>query len=166
MDHEPGLEHERVRDHRVVAGVGVLLDVEILLDDPAGVLEERPLGADRGTELLAGVVLVGRDRDDLRVGDRDLGIERRQLEVLLVLLRAEVAARERQDQRIVSLELAEPARRARVVGQLVVGEHAARRDVGAHRAHDSSSTRPGSRVVISCSSQVLPSGSLKPAKEP
>src|SRR4051794_7839210 len=30
---EPGLEHERVRDHRVVLGVRVLLDVEVLLDD-------------------------------------------------------------------------------------------------------------------------------------
>src|SRR5664279_1813514 len=26
------LQHERVRDHRVVVGVGVLLDVEVLLD--------------------------------------------------------------------------------------------------------------------------------------
>ena len=30
---EPGLEHERVRDHRIVVGVGVLLDVEVALDD-------------------------------------------------------------------------------------------------------------------------------------
>src|SRR3954449_10742201 len=32
VDDEPGLEHERVRGHRVVFGVGVLLDVEVLLD--------------------------------------------------------------------------------------------------------------------------------------
>ena len=31
-DHEARLEHERVRDHRIVLGVGVLLDVEILLN--------------------------------------------------------------------------------------------------------------------------------------
>ena len=49
---EPGLEHERVRDHRVVVGVGVLLDVEVLLHDPLRVREERPLGADRRAELL------------------------------------------------------------------------------------------------------------------
>src|SRR5207249_12117347 len=36
VDDEPGLEHDRVRDHRVVLGVGVLLDVEALLDDAAG----------------------------------------------------------------------------------------------------------------------------------
>jgi hypothetical protein len=59
MDDQPRLEHERVGDHRVVLGVGVLLDVEVLLDDPPGVLEEGPLGADRVAELLARVVLVG-----------------------------------------------------------------------------------------------------------
>src|SRR5262245_10571599 len=32
VDDEPRLEHERVRDHRVVFRVGILLDVEILLD--------------------------------------------------------------------------------------------------------------------------------------
>ena len=52
VDDEPGLEHERVRDHRVVLGVGVLLDVEVPLDDAPRVGEERPLGADRGAELL------------------------------------------------------------------------------------------------------------------
>src|SRR5215217_1073863 len=31
VDDQPGLEHQRVRDHRVVLGVGVLLDVEVLL---------------------------------------------------------------------------------------------------------------------------------------
>src|SRR5712691_9429556 len=31
MDHEPGLEDERVRDHRVVMGVGVLLDLQVFL---------------------------------------------------------------------------------------------------------------------------------------
>src|SRR5580704_14952735 len=31
VDHKARLEHERMRDHRIVLGVGVLLDVEILL---------------------------------------------------------------------------------------------------------------------------------------
>jgi hypothetical protein len=61
-----------VRDHRVVVGVGVLLDVEVLLDDALRVREERPLRADRVPELLERVVLVGRDRRDLRIGDVDL----------------------------------------------------------------------------------------------
>src|SRR5215210_3543122 len=74
VDDEPGLEHERVRDHRVVVGVGVLLDVEVLLDHALRVGEEGPLGADRVAELLQRVMLVGRDRGDLGVGDVDLRI--------------------------------------------------------------------------------------------
>ena len=60
------------------------------------------------------VMVVGRDRGDLGVGDGDLRVERRELEVLLVLLGAVVAAGERQDQRVVALDLAEPARDASV----------------------------------------------------
>jgi hypothetical protein len=55
------------------------------------------------------VVLVGRDRRHLGVGDGDLRIERGEFEMLLVLLRAVVAARQREDQRIVALQLAELA---------------------------------------------------------
>jgi hypothetical protein len=58
-------------------------------------------------------VVVGRDRGDLRVGHRDLRVERGELQVLLVLLRAVVAAREREDQRVVALQLAELARGVR-----------------------------------------------------
>jgi hypothetical protein len=126
------LEHQGVRDHRVVLGVGVLLDVEVLLDDPAGVGEEGPEGADRRPELLQCVVLVGGDRDDLRVRDRDLRLERGQVEVLLVFLGTEVAAGEREDQRVAALQLAERADGAGVVGQRVVREHAAGDDVRTH----------------------------------
>jgi hypothetical protein len=51
VDDEAGLEHKRVRDHRVVFGVGVLLDVEILLDASFRIGQERPLGTDGRTEL-------------------------------------------------------------------------------------------------------------------
>src|SRR5215218_7459912 len=108
VDDEPRLEHERVRDHRVVLGVGVLLDVEVLLDDAVRVREEGPLGTHRVAELLARVVGVGRDRDDRGVRDVDLGVVGRELEVLLVLLGAIVAAREGEDHGVVALQLAEP----------------------------------------------------------
>ena len=83
-------------------------------------------------ELLERVVLVGRDRGDLGVGHRDLRVEGGELEMLLVLLRAVVAAGEGEDQRVVALDLAQLRGRVRVVGQLVVGEGRAGDDVGAH----------------------------------
>src|SRR5256885_13111424 len=77
-------------------------------------------------------MVVGRDRGDPGVRHGDLRVERGELQMLLVLLRAVVAAREREDQRVVALQLAEPAWRARVIGQLVVGKAAAGRDVRTH----------------------------------
>jgi hypothetical protein len=126
---EARLEHERVGDHRIVVRVGVLLDVEVPLDDAPRIGQERPVRADRGPELLQRVVLVGRDRDDLRVRHRQLGLERRQLQVLLVLLRAVVPAGEREDHRVVTLELAERARHVGVIRQFIVGERGTGCDV-------------------------------------
>ena len=54
---------------------------------------------------LEGVVLVGRDGGDLGVGHRDPRVERGQLEMLLVLLGAVVAAGEGQDQGVAALAL-------------------------------------------------------------
>jgi hypothetical protein len=103
VDHEPWLEHERVRNHRIVFGVGILLDVEVLLNLSLRVGEEGPLGTDRRTEFLKSMVIVGGDRGDLSVRHRDLRVERGEFQMLLVLLWAIVAAREREDQRIVAL---------------------------------------------------------------
>jgi hypothetical protein len=49
---QPRFEYEDVRDHRVVVGVGVLLDVQIALDGPARIGQGGPLRAERRTELL------------------------------------------------------------------------------------------------------------------
>ena len=46
VNHEARLEHERMRDHRMVLGVSVLLDVEILLNRSVGVRKKCPLGSD------------------------------------------------------------------------------------------------------------------------
>jgi len=37
VNDEARLEHQRVRNHRIMLGVGVLLDVEIFLNRPVGV---------------------------------------------------------------------------------------------------------------------------------
>ncbi len=124
------LEHERVRDHRVVVRVGVLLDVEFFLDRPSRVGQEGPLSADRCAELLQRVVVVGGNRHDLGVGNRDLRLERCKLKVLLVLFRTVVAAGEREDHRIPALELTQRAHGIGVVGQRIIGEDAPGDDVG------------------------------------
>ena len=105
---------------------------EILLDNPPGVGQEGPLGADRGAELLQRVMVVGGDRGDLCVSHRDLRVVLGQLQVLPVLFRAVVATRQREDQRVPALELAQRADGAGVVGQRIIGEGAAGDDVGTH----------------------------------
>jgi hypothetical protein len=49
------------------------------------------------------MVIVGGDCDDLSVCHCDLRVERGEFQMLLVLLRAKVAARKRKDERIITL---------------------------------------------------------------
>jgi len=79
-------------------------------------------------------MVIGGDRGDLGVGHGDLRVERGQLQMLLVLLRAVVSARKREDQWVIALQLAEPSRCARVIRQLVVGEGASGHDIRTHDA--------------------------------
>ena len=55
------------------------------------------------------------------VGDRDLRVERRQLEMLLVLLGTEVPAGEDQDHRVDALQLAQVVAPLVGIGELVSG---------------------------------------------
>ena len=109
VDNKPRLEYECVRNHRIVLWVGVLLNVKILLNRSVGVGKEGPLGADRCAELLEGVVVIGGDRGNLGVCDRDLRVKRGKLQMLLMFFRTVVAAGKRQDEGIITLEFAEPA---------------------------------------------------------
>src|ERR1700683_2304015 len=53
VDDESWFEHECVRNHRIMLRVGILRDVEVLLNRSFGVGEEGPLGTHRRAELLA-----------------------------------------------------------------------------------------------------------------
>src|SRR5579872_6771911 len=97
VDHQARLKHERVRDHRIVIGVGVLLYVEVFLNLPVRVGEKGPLSADGRTKLLERVVIVSGNRRDLRVGHRNLWVKRCEFQMLLVLLGAVMAASECED---------------------------------------------------------------------
>ena len=118
-----------MRDHRIVLGVGVLLDVDVFLNLSLRVGEEGPLGSDGRTEFLKSMVIVGGDRGDLGIRHGNLRVERGELQMLLVLLRAVVAARERENQRVVALDFAEFALCARVIWQFVVGENSSGYDI-------------------------------------
>jgi hypothetical protein len=69
------------------------------------------------------VVIVSGDRRDLRVGHGDFRVEPGELQMLLVLLWAVMAASQRQNQRIVTLQFTELASSVRVIGQLVIWEY-------------------------------------------
>ena len=103
--------------------VGILGDVQVLLNRSFGVGEEGPLGAHRCAELLKSMVVIGGDGGNLGVGHGDFRIKRGKLQMLLVFFRAVVAARQRQDQWIIALQFAQPARCAGVIGQLIVGNN-------------------------------------------
>ena len=132
VDNEARLEHERMRNHRIMLRVGILRDVEGLLNRSFGVGEEGPLGAHRRAELLDSVVVIGGDGSNLCICHSDFRIKRGEIEMLLVFFRAVVATRKRQDQWVIALEFAEPAQGARVIGQLKVGKNGPSYDIGTH----------------------------------
>ena len=82
----------------------------------SGIGEEGLLGAHRRAELLQSVVVIGGDRNNLGVCHSDFRIKRGKFQMLLVFLRAVVAARKRQDQGIIALEFAESALYTLVIG--------------------------------------------------
>jgi hypothetical protein len=59
-------------------------------------------------------------------------MKRGKLQMLLVFFRAVVAAGKRQDEGIITLEFAEPAQSARVIGQLIVWKNGSGYDIRAH----------------------------------
>src|SRR2546423_13995745 len=52
VNDQPRLKHERMRNHRDMERVSVLLDVQLLLDLASRVREESPLGPNGGAELI------------------------------------------------------------------------------------------------------------------
>jgi hypothetical protein len=84
------------------------MDLVVLLHLATGVGEKRPLSADRGAELVGFQNVVGRDRDDPGLNDRDLGIAGSAPDVPSALS-AEVAPPQNEDDRIDPLQLTQRA---------------------------------------------------------
>jgi hypothetical protein len=106
---------------------------------------------------------VGRDGGQPRAAHTDLRLDRSELKVLMVLLRAVVTARERQDQWVVALDLAQPSDDAILIGELVIRERRTGADVGTHDC----SFRSWSNLVLGGSvrsDELPPSSRLEPSK--
>ena len=131
-DLESGLEYEGVGDHRIVRLIRELFDVQILLDDPIGVRQERPRGAQRVPELIDVQLIVGRDEGQSRVSISELGIYADQLPYELMLFGIEAATGQMEHHRVASLELRQGPPPAGLIGELVVGKRLAFTDVAAH----------------------------------
>jgi hypothetical protein len=152
-----------VRDHRVVVGVGVLRDVEVLLQLARRIRQERPARADAGTKLIRLDQVVGRDRHETAISDLHLVVELQQPFVLPPVPRTEAAAREHEDQRIVSLQLRKPTVHGAVVRERVIGKPRAGNDVRPQRrtlsmcrpasCTASSGVRPCSRATMKAAYQ-------------
>ena len=134
VDLKSGLEDERVRDHRIVRLIRELFDVQILLDDPIGVRQERPRGAQRVPELIDVQLIVGRDEGQSRVSIPELGICGDQLAHELMLFGIEAATGQMEHHRVAPLELRQGPPPAGLIGELVVGKCLAFTDVAAHVA--------------------------------
>jgi len=103
VNYKLGLEYDRVRNHRVVRGIRLFGDVEILLHLPGGIREEGPVRAGGRAKLIGLDQVVRADRHEAAVADFDLAIKLDETLVLATILRAETAATQHDHHRIAIL---------------------------------------------------------------
>src|SRR5271156_1785851 len=75
VNDEIRLEHNRMRDHRVVDRIGVFGDVQILLDGAPRVGEKRPVGAGSATKFIRLDNAIGAYCDEPAIADLHLAME-------------------------------------------------------------------------------------------
>jgi hypothetical protein len=132
VDDETGLENDDVGDHGIVKRIGVLGDVEILLDGAAGVGEKRPVGVDAGAIFIRLGDIVGAYGHETAIGDFEFAMELDEEFGLAAVLGAETSAAEDEDHGVRALQFGEFAAFRSVIGKLVVWESGAGDDVGTH----------------------------------
>jgi hypothetical protein len=132
VNDEAGLENDDVRDHRIVVGVSVFGDVEVLLDVAGRVGEEGPVSADAGAVLICDCDVVSADGDEPAVADFHFAVELDEVFGLAAVLGAEASAAEDEDHGMLALKVGELAAFGGVIGEFVVGEGRAGDDVGSH----------------------------------
>src|SRR5579863_2752216 len=138
------LEDDHVGDHGIVERVGVFGDVEIFLDDAAGVGEERPVGVDATAILVGFGDVVCADGDEAAVGNFEFTMQLNEAFGLATVLGTKGTAAEDEHHGMRALQFREFAAIRGVVGKLVVGKLGAGNDVGSH----SDSLRVGFRPSV------------------
>jgi len=132
INDQTGLENDRVGNHGVVDWIGIFGDVEIFLDDPARVGEERPVGTDSAAIFIRLGDIVGANRDKPAIANFELPMQFHKPFRLPPVLGAETAAAEDENHRMLSLQFGELAAFRGVVGKLIVGEGSPGDNVRSH----------------------------------
>ena len=107
MNDKAGLQHNHVRNHGIVDGIGVFGDVEILLNNATWIGEERPVGAYSAAIFVRLGDIVGADRDQPAIGNLEFTMELNQPFRLSAVFRSVTTAAEDEDQGVVSLQFGE-----------------------------------------------------------
>jgi hypothetical protein len=132
MDDKAGLQHEDVRNHRIVNGIGIFGDVEIFLNDAPGIAEKWPVGADAAAVLIRLGDIVCADGDEPAIADLHLTVELQQAFGVSPIFRAERAAAEDEHHWIIALQLSKPSMPGGMIAQFIVGQNCSGDDVGSH----------------------------------
>src|SRR6267378_5126599 len=107
-------------DHRIVVGISVLGDIEVLLHHPPPVGKKRPVCANSRAKFVRLSDVVSADRDQPAVADLRLALKLYQPFVRPPVLWTIPAAAEHSDHRIVLLQFGKPPPFPRVIGKLIV----------------------------------------------
>src|SRR5262249_40174844 len=99
INDKAGLEDKHVGDHGIVERIRVFGDVEVFLDCPPRVGEERPVGTDPAAILIRLSDIVGANRDKPAIGNLEVTVEVNQPLRLPAVAGAETSAAEDADSR-------------------------------------------------------------------
>ena len=98
-----GSTHDSVRNHRIVVGIGILGDVEILLDDAPRIGKKRPVCPDPRAKLVSLSDIVGANRDEATVANFHLAMQLKKAFMLSPVLWTKGAPAQNENRRVLSL---------------------------------------------------------------
>jgi hypothetical protein len=132
VNEETRFKHDRMWDHRIMHRIRVFANIEVFLNDPPGVGQEGPVGANSTSKFIGLNDVVGSDRDQSAICNLELAVELNETLMLPPLLWAETAATEYENHWVLPLEFRELPAFCGVVGKLIVGEDCAWNNVISH----------------------------------